>query len=109
MPSIPGEEVEPVHPTIHPPPTHASVMSNEESRLIVLSPEDPDDFYYDELDEMDDGRLYRKPSLTTISERTEHTEDSHNWNRGGEHTSEGRRATRSSWTSTVDYGEVIGG
>ncbi|KAI0347452.1 hypothetical protein BDW22DRAFT_525378 [Trametopsis cervina] len=73
--------------------------------LIRLGPEEPDDFFYSTSAE-DDSRSHDK--LSTITERTELSEYSHDWPLPVEPPPPVQRHTSmTSYASTSDYGQVI--
>ena len=73
--------------------------------VFAFDDDDPEEFYYTEEDDINDVSIARRPTLSTISERSERTEDSRDWPRVMEY-HQGQRDTQSSWTT--DYGQIIG-
>lgn len=88
---------------------HALTLDDEGSHVIRLDVDGDEEFYYEvEQEGQEPFRTLKKPSLTTISERSERTEDSYEW---AQYTSlnPGQGASsRLSWGSTTDYGQIIG-
>ncbi|TCD66818.1 Hsp70 suppressor, GTPase facilitates ribosomal subunit dissociation [Steccherinum ochraceum] len=92
-----------------PPPGHddSDVVSPRmtEEGIIRLGPSNPE--YIPELDQAESFLGQATSRLSTISEKTERTEDSRDWGPAPETMSVLGMQTASSWTSTTDYGQLI--
>lgn len=84
---------------------HALMDEDPAHHTITFQDDDPEEFYYTEEDDINDLSILRKPTLSTISERSERTEHSHEWPHVMEY-HPSQRETQSSWTT--DYGQIIG-
>ncbi|KAF7800114.1 hypothetical protein EIP86_011359 [Pleurotus ostreatoroseus] len=108
LPELPVEEAEFISPPQAVIPHMRALALDEGSHIITLDPDGDEEFYYEvEQEGMEPFRTLKKPSLTTISERSEHTEDTHDYARQGRQTSLRRESSKLSFGSTTDYGQVI--
>ena len=110
LPAIPLEDVDVEHVPHSLAAPHSILLDDNGSQIIMLGESDPEEFYYQEDDMQDYGgnRLLKSPSLTTISEKSERTENSNDWPRVADRSVGGRSLSRTSWSSTTDFGQIIG-
>lgn len=110
LPQIPVEDEDYIaQPRGVIPSMHSFSADDEESHVYRLGADGDEEFYYEvEQEGQEMYRTIKKPSLTTISERSEHTELSHQGRRQAQQAPVQRASSRLSWATTTDYGQPIG-
>lgn len=77
--------------------------------LIRLAQGDPDDYAQpDQYFEYSESMGSETPRLSTITERTERTEYTEDWNSTPGPVPRQTQYSSSTWSSTTDYGQIIG-